>query len=192
MSDSDSTQQWATPLSRRKFLRWTALVGVASVVGWRFLTPSQGSAPGPLTALSANQAKILAAAYATITLETDATKIAEAITFMDRLIGKLDDRTRFEFKALLALVEHSPILFHGMLGRFTALGAENRARCLEGWRFGAVWRRPVFGALKDLSYLYYYTRPEHWPAIGYTGPLVPRGLINPALERRYQGLEIGQ
>ncbi|MBI3542736.1 MAG: hypothetical protein HY075_05610 [Deltaproteobacteria bacterium] len=189
---AESGNNWARPLSRRSFLRWTALAGVASVAGWRFLAPSQGDDPGPLQHLSANQARILAAAYATITLEKDPARLREAVSFMDGFVGRLDDHTRLEFKAALLLVEHSPFLFHGYLGRFTALGDAERARCLEGWRSGFSWRRPVFGALKDLSYLHKYTRPGSWAAIGYGGPLVAGGGAHTAFEKRYRGLVEGE
>ncbi|MBI3557082.1 MAG: hypothetical protein HY074_12535 [Deltaproteobacteria bacterium] len=186
---SDNPAAWAAALSRRKFLRWTALAAVASMVGWRFLTPAAGDDPGPLSHLSSNQAKVLAAAYQTITGETKPESVREALRFMDGYLGRMDGRTRLEFSALLALVEHSPLVFHGYLGRFSSLPAQARAHCLTGWRRGATWRRPVYCALKDLSYLYYYTRPANWAGLGYAGPLVSADAVNPAFERRYQGLE---
>ncbi len=159
------------------------------MTSWRLLARAQGDELGAFENLSANQAKVLAAAYQTITLESKPEAVREAIRFMDGFVGRLDGRTRFEFKALLALVEQSPLLFHGYLGRFTSLSPQARAHCLTGWRNGATWRRPVYSALKDLSYLYYYTRPEHWTRIGYPGPLVAPGSAFPQLEQRYQGLE---
>ena len=157
-------------------------------MGWRFLSSSTGQDFRLLENLSSNEGKVLAASYQTITLESDLVSIQNAVHFMDQFIGRLDRRTRLEFKAALALVEHSPLLFHGYFGRFTSLDNVRRKSCLEGWQNGASWRRPVFGALKDFCYLYYYTRTENWAKLGYAGPMVPVGAVNPSLESRYQGL----
>jgi hypothetical protein len=90
-----------------------------------------------------------------------------------------------ELKAGLTLLEHSPFFFNGFFPRFTKLDPERRARVLEGWRDGAGWRRPLFGALKDLSYLAYYCDEKSWRGIGYTGPLVPLTREPGARDREY-------
>ena len=163
-------------MNRRSFLKWAAFAGLTSVVGWRFL--------------SSSRAAIFAAVFATVTGDEDAASSREAVEFLDKFAGELSAASRFELRAALYLVEHSTLIFGGYLGRFSKLDATSRAKVLEGWRTGAQWRRPVFGALKDLSYLALYSRPSSWKAIGYDGPLVPASGRGSPFDARYVDLVV--
>ena len=161
-------------LRRRSFLRWTALAGVASISGWRFALQSE--------------AGLLATLYTDITGDIDS---SAAIEFMNSFIARLSARDRLELRAGLTLLEQSPFAFHGFLPRYTQLDPARRRVVLEGWRDGALWRRPLFGAVKDLSYLAYYRRPETWAAIGYSGPMVPESREATDRDREYLALVEG-
>ena len=158
-------------LSRRSFIRLSVFGLITIFLGWRFffrtkkyLIPNQKN-------LSSNDAQILAAVYTAITLEDSGPAIAEAISKIDQFISTLTRRSRLELKTALHLLEQSPLLFHGYISRFTGLSLESRTKVLEGWQQGSLWRRPVFNALKELSYLAYYTDSGNWKKIGYNGPL---------------------
>lgn len=160
--------------SRRRFLRWSAAGAFAVTMGWRLIRDAEGPALPGLERLTENEGRILAAVYATITAVTDQARIQDAVHRMDAFLGHLGRWDRLELRAALQLVEQSPLVFHGLAPRFTSLSLENRARCLEGFRNGARWRKPVFSGLKELCYLVHYTDPASWDEIGYSGPLVPR------------------
>jgi hypothetical protein len=168
--------------NRRRFLRWTALGGVAAVLGWRFLIPARGGHFPDLVHLTESEGRVLAAVYTTVTGVENPSELTEAVRAMDRFLGELATLDRLELRAALQLVEHTPLPFHGLLSRFTSLSLSERVRCLEGWRSGPLWGRPVFSGLKELSYLVYYTRPAHWAQIGYTGPLVQVQVQPPATD----------
>lgn len=180
--------QLAYQLSRRSFLKWTALVGVGAVAGWRFALPAKGPSFANLKTLSQNQARILSAVYSAVTDDQDEPSIRNAVEFMDRFLAPLSKRDVLEFRAGLVLLEQSPLVFSGYVSRFTSLTRAEQKRCLDGWRTGAQWRRPLFGALKEFSYLALYSRSETWGEIGYTGPLVPDGGRWQVHEARYQGI----
>lgn len=156
-------------LSRRSFIRWSIFGLVTIFLGWRFFFRTKYYTVPNLKALSYSDAQILAAIYTTITLEDSESAITNALEKIDHFITSLTKRSRIELKAALHLVEQSPILFHGYFSRFTGLSLESRTKVLEGWQQGAHWRRPVFNALKELSYLAYYTDSTNWKKIGYAG-----------------------
>ncbi|MGK5083889.1 twin-arginine translocation signal domain-containing protein [Bdellovibrionota bacterium FG-1] len=174
--------------SRRSFLRWTAVVGVGATLGWRFLAPSRGPELRGLKHLSPNEARILAAVYSVITGDDVQVSVESATRSMDGFMTHLCARDRRELRAALHLVEQTPLLFHGFLSRFTALNPKDQAHCLDGWRLGAAWRRPVFVGLKDLSYLAFYTRSTNWASIGYAGPIIPMPTLGIGLEPQYAAL----
>jgi len=82
---------------------------------------------------------------------------------------------RGQFRWALTLFEYGPILFQLKLSRFTSLGPEERDAHLRDWaesRF--LTRRLAFRAMKNLSYLGYYSQDSTWKGIHYSGPWAPR------------------
>ncbi|MCC7440826.1 MAG: GMC family oxidoreductase N-terminal domain-containing protein, partial [Bdellovibrionales bacterium] len=178
-------------LSRRRFLRWSALGLVTAATAGRTLWPARlPEGLAPLQHLSSTEAAVLAAAYEVVTDDTDPASRLRALARMDAFVGSFAGRLRLELKGALLLAEHSPLLFQGYLRRFSALDPEQRAHCLERWQNGFVWGRPVFGAIKELTSLARYSDPASWEAIGYSGPLVPPTSERPWTEtdRAYEKL----
>lgn len=85
-----------------------------------------------------------------------------------------DDVTQQLHWALL-LFEYAPPLFAARLSTFTGLEAEAQDAYIAGWadsRFAL--RRVAFQALKNLSFLGYYSDDATWKGLHYDGPWVPR------------------
>lgn len=77
--------------------------------------------------------------------------------------------TRVEFQSLLVLLEVSPFVFGPQATRFTKLDGEQRDSVLRGWETAAlIPKRTGFRALKSMVMMGYWSRPETWPAIGYS------------------------
>jgi hypothetical protein len=98
-----------------------------------------------------------------------------AVETIDRLCLSLDPALTRPLPALLRVVEWGPYLFDWTFARFSALGAEAQDASLRGWMSsGLALRRQGFQALKNLSFLGWYSQEESWRAIGYAGPLLAR------------------
>lgn len=173
-------------MPRRRFLL-VAGVATGAVFAWRFLLPASGGGFSGLRYLSQNQARVLAAVYGVIVPGRTREQESEAIRFLDRFIAQLDAGQRMQLSAAFHLLEHTPLLFHGFLPRFSRLSPERQARCLEGWRDGGSLRRPLYAGLKELILLAHYSLPSSWAALGYNGPMVPEGYASPR-EAFYKGL----
>lgn len=95
--------------------------------------------------------------------------------FVDGFVAQMDARTRSDVRKLLGLLEHGT-LFGDSVGRFTDLSPVAQDRYLEGWESSRfVVKRTGFSALKSLAMMGYYRDPRAFVAIGYPGPVVPRG-----------------
>jgi hypothetical protein len=96
-----------------------------------------------------------------------------AVQTIDRLCLALDPELSRPLPALLRAVEWGPYLFDWTFARFSELDAAAQDASLRGWmtsRFAL--RRQGFQALKNLSFLGWYSQEESWRAIGYAGPLL--------------------
>lgn len=175
------------PLSRRRFLLLSGgAIGVA--FSWRFFSPAKGAHYEGLTYLSQQQARILVAVYQVMAPETTTENQQEVILFLDDFISRLDKMQRLQLSAALMLLEHTPLLFHGFLPRFTRLDSERQVRCLNGWRNGGPQRSPLYSALKELIFMGHYSMDWSWEAIGYGGPLIEVDRPPSPRDHFYEGL----
>ena len=77
--------------------------------------------------------------------------------------------------AALLLVEWGSPLASGRVARFSRLGSDDRAACIEALcrsRIGLL--REVYAGLKQLCFFTFYAIDATWPAVGYDGPWVGR------------------
>lgn len=77
-----------------------------------------------------------------------------------------------DLRSAISWMEHLPLV-HGWGGRFTHLSPADREACFRDLLLAGPG--PIVQAatgLKQLCLLFYYARPETWPAIGYDGPWV--------------------
>lgn len=94
---------------------------------------------------------------------------------IDRELSFWDEREVNDFKQLLALFEHGPLIFGFSFSRFTELSPESQDRYIAAWEQSRLAvRRAGFQVLKMLSVFFYYTREEAWKQIRYPGPWEPR------------------
>ncbi len=96
-----------------------------------------------------------------------------AIATIDRTCQGLDPALTSLLPTALRLVEYGPFFFDWTFRRFTQLGDTEKDAALAGWMTSRFeLRRLVFQALRNLSFLGYYSQEESWPLIGYAGPLL--------------------
>jgi len=77
--------------------------------------------------------------------------------------------------AALLLVEWGSPLASGRVARFSRLGPDERAACIDALcrsRVGLL--REVYAGLKQLCFFTFYAIDATWPAVGYDGPWVGR------------------
>jgi hypothetical protein len=135
--------------------------------------------PREFRVLTPRDAAILGAVAARITYTGDAEmpEFAEtpAIFTVDRALLYLDEGQRSQLGMALKLFEYGPMLFDWRLSRFTALGPEEQDVHIAGWRDSRfATRRLAFRAVKNLSFLGYYSQDATWKGIHYLGPVMPR------------------
>jgi len=174
-------------ISRKKFILWLTAI-IFGILSLRFLIPAKGPNFCNLKKLSTNQARILSAIYQTITMDRNPKNIKNSIAFMDKFISNLSSKMIFEFKAVLFLIEHSPLIINGNLFCFSYLDQDDQIQCIRQLLTGIKIKRPIYTALKEISYLGYYTNSKNWAKIGYNGPIVSEGFFNLQIERRYSSL----
>ncbi len=96
-----------------------------------------------------------------------------AIAAIDRTCRALDPALTSLLPVALLLFEWGPILIDWRIRRFTQLSDAEKDAHLAGWmnsRFEV--RRMAFFALRNLSFLGYYSQDATWSGIGYAGPLL--------------------
>lgn len=92
---------------------------------------------------------------------------------IDALCSALDPSLTQPLPMLLHGVEYAPFVFDLRFKRFTHLSPSEQDASLAGWmRSRLAFRRVAFLALRNLSFLGYYSQEETWPLIGYAGPLL--------------------
>ncbi len=178
-------------LTRRGFLRATtfsaAMLAVSRLRPNAVAAADAAEAPGELRVLSARQAEILTAIGARIaaTGEPSMPEFGDtpAIATIDRTLLYLPADIRDQFGWALLLFDYGPFVFDLRFSRFTALGPEERDASIRGWagsRFET--RRLVYRAMKNMSFLGYYSQDATWAGIHYGGPWLPRPRREPPPE----------
>lgn len=173
-------------LSRRQFILGGSALFLSALLGLRFLLPRKNKLSLPqLKLLSEGEATILSSIYLAMTSQKDPEEGKKAVLFLDQFLGNFRERVQWEFKMALKIIEHTPLLFNGYFSRFSQLDFESRENCLKGWMSGARWRVPIFGAMKELSFMAYYAQDKNYAQIGYTGPIVEGNEIDPDYNQKY-------
>jgi hypothetical protein len=168
------------PTTRRGFLRLaTASASLAALSELRALPAAASCAAPPRGAFfSQSETEILtqiaermvdSASGAAPRLRATGT-----IATIDRTCRQLDPALSGALPLALQLVEYGPFFFDWTFRRFTQLRDAEKDASLTGWMTSRFeLRRLVFAALRNLCFLGYYSQPESWPLIGYSGPLLP-------------------
>ncbi len=168
-------------LSRRSFLALAGSGGALAALGRVRAAAAGGAAltPGAPAFFSPDEADILAHVVERMVESglPDAPRVREtdAVAAIDRLCRGLDPELTRPLPALLRAVEWGPFVFDWTFARFRSLDAGAQEASLRGWMTSRLaLRRLGFQALKNLSFLGWYSQPASWLAIGYAGPLLER------------------
>lgn len=98
-----------------------------------------------------------------------------AIEVIDRICAGLDPKITGVLPHLLRLVEWGPLLFDFTPTRFSRMSDAECDASLRAWMSSRLgFRRRAFYALRNLSFLGYYSQDATWSLIGYQGPVVVR------------------
>jgi len=180
IADDATTQTRMAAVSRRSFLRWTAVsAGLLTVSRLRLAPPAAATSAGCARVLTPSQAEILTVVVERMVYsgspEMPAVRDTAAIATIDQALLQLDAPTQSQVGWLITLFEWGPPVFQFKLRRFTTLSAEEQDAYLRDWATSRVeTRRIAFQALKNLSVLGYYAQDATWKGIHYDGPWVPR------------------
>jgi len=174
-----------TPLTRRKWLRLTALGGGA-VLGLGALLARHtsgygvpGSVAAQLRALTPKEYLIVRAMARRMLRsgfrDTPAADDVGAALFVDGFVARLGASSRAELGQLLNFVEHAYPLAIGLPSRFTHLDPARQDAVLGSMmRSSLPLLRGAFDSLKSLCVMAYFSHAATWRAIGYDGPLLDR------------------
>jgi hypothetical protein len=98
-----------------------------------------------------------------------------ALETAQRVLGALDPAVAGQLVLALRLVDWWPALVELRFARFRSLAPDERDASLEGFRTSSLLlRRRVFYALRNLSFLCYWSRDPTWRLLGYGGPWLGR------------------
>ncbi len=173
-------------VSRRRWLGLGVGGGVLVALGavfWRVTRPPI-SAPewskGPWRLLRPTEAAIVAALAERLLDPGDAEGAAppdleQVARWFDTFLRFTHPEVQRDLRALLAAFDGVGPLAIAVSGRFVNLPASEQSRVLRRWERGPHPMRMGFNALKQLAYMAHYGHDATWPAIGYDGPIVPRG-----------------
>ena len=177
MPHGDST---AFSTTRRGFLRLAGATTSLSVLAQLRTVPAAAAAPEAHPAasfFSAGEQEILTQVVERMidSGQPGAPRVRDtaSVATIDALCGSLDPSITQLLPALLHVVDYAPFVFELELKRFTHMTPSEQDASLEGWmRSRLALRRTAFLALRNLSFLGYYSQEETWPLIGYAGPLL--------------------
>lgn len=97
----------------------------------------------------------------------------DALETIERLCAGLDPEIARPLPALLRLFDWAPLLFDFTFTRFSRMTPEQRDASLHAWMTSRLGlRRKAFYALRNLSFLGWWSQEETWPLAGYAGPLL--------------------
>jgi hypothetical protein len=103
--------------------------------------------------------------------DAPAVRETRSIEVIERICTGLDPGVAGVLPNLLRLVEWGPLLFDFTLTRFTKMSDAEKDASLRAWMTSRLgFRRRAFFALRNLSYLGYYSQEATWALIGYRGP----------------------
>jgi len=172
----------ATVVSRRSFLRWTAVSGGLLAVSRLRFAPALAAASSPAAALrvlTPQQAEIFTVIVERMVYsgapEMPAVRETRAIETIDQTLLQLDPTVQSQLSWLITLFEWGPPVLQFKPHRFTKLPPEEQDDYIRDWATSGVeTRRIAFQALKNLSVLGYYSQDATWKGIHYDGPWAPR------------------
>jgi hypothetical protein len=161
--------------TRRRFLGLAATGAALAAVARLPASAALSAKPGESVFFSEPEREILTRVVERM-VETDAPEApavreTRTIEVIDRICAGLDPEVSAVLPVLLRLVEWGPLLFDFELTRFSNMsdaGKDGSLRCWMTSRIGL--RRRAFYALRNLSYLGYYSQEATWGLIGYRGP----------------------
>ena len=163
--------------TRRGFLALSGSAAALTALGR--VGPAGAAVPTDAGFFDANEREILGAVVARMveTGEPGAPAVAEtaALGRIDALCAGLDPAITGPLPLLLRLVDWGPFLFELRFARFRELGPAEQDEALRGWMTSRLeLRRLGFAALRNLSFVGYWSDERTWPLIGYRGPLIGR------------------
>jgi hypothetical protein len=170
-------------LTRRSFLRGAGLTASLTVVANLRGFPAAAKttvAPISGSAFSAGEIEILTQIVERMVETGDprAPRVRDtgAIGTIDRIVSGLDPAVTRDLPFALRLFEWGPFLFDLTFTRFTAMTDAEKDASLTRWMTSRLAvRRMGFMALRNLSFLGYYSQDAVWPLVGYAGPMLGRG-----------------
>jgi hypothetical protein len=169
-------------VSRRAFLRWTAVsTGLLAVSRLR-LVPALAATTSPAAGwrvLTPQQAEIFTVIVERMVYsgspEMPQVRETLAVETIDQALLQLDPAIQAQLSWLITLFEWGPPVLQFKPHRFTRLGPQEQDDYIRDWATSSVGlRRIAFQALKNLSVLGYYAQDATWKGIHYDGPWVPR------------------
>jgi hypothetical protein len=170
------------PIARRAFLRLAGTsAGLVALSRLRLVVPAAGAIEegAALRVLGPSDARILGAVAERIvfTGDPEMPRFADTagLATIDVALLHVPETVRTQLYWALRIFEYGPPAFTWRLSRFTALDAAAQDDYLRAWsesRF--VTCRLAFQALKNLSFLGYYSQDATWKGIHYDGPWAPR------------------
>lgn len=170
----------AAVVSRRSFLRWTAVSAGLLTVSRLRLAPAAAATSGVCApVLTPSQAEILTVIVERMVYsgapEMPPVRETNAVETIEQALAQLDPATRSQVSSLITLFQWGPPVFQFKLHRFTKLAPDDQDAYLADWATSHVeTRRIAFQALKNLSVLGYYAQDGTWKGLHYDGPWVPR------------------
>jgi len=169
----------ASPLhaTRRGFLRLAAASAALAALARLPVAPALAANSGETRFFSEPEREILTRVVERMvaTGAPDAPNVRETRTIevIDRICTDLDPEISGALPTLLRLVEWGPALFDFTFTRFSKMSDTEQDASLRAWMTSRLGlRRRAFYALRNLSYLGYYSQDATWPLIGYLGPIV--------------------
>lgn len=170
----------APAITRRGFLWLAGATASLAALARLRVRPALAAQVGTASAFfSPREQEILAqiAARMVASDPPDAPHVRDTATVatIDALCASLDPAITAPLPALLHVVDYAPLVFDLAPRRFTGMTPEQQDASLAGWmRSRFAFRRQAFLALRNLSFIGYYSQEECWPLIGYAGPLLRR------------------
>lgn len=107
--------------------------------------------------------------------------------FFAQFLASLPLERRRELNLGLGVLDCYPLKL-GHLKGFSSLNLSERQKVLHALENENAMLFPLFLAVKELSYLEYYRKPEIYSAIQYQGPIVASDDVDQEVERGYAAL----
>ncbi len=168
----------ALATTRRGFLRLAGVTASFTALAQLRAVPAAAAEALPSTSFfSAAEQEILTQVVERMvdSDQPDAPRVRDTATVptIDALCGSLDPAITQPLPTLLHVVDYAPFIFDLCFKRFTRLTPAEQDASLESWmRSRLALRRQAFMALRNLSFLGYYSQEQTWPLVGYAGPLL--------------------